>query len=100
MQQGAGKEASPGNGKPHYQRHRPERTFLYQLVQEHYPVFEAHCAEQGKPLPAYVCQEFTEYLKCGRLEHGLIPGILPSTPSGPASGCSNTFPTYLSAGAV
>ncbi len=63
MLQSTGKEASPGDGTPPYTRHRPERTLLYQLIQAHYPVFEAHCAEQGKPLPAYLCQEFTDYLK-------------------------------------
>ncbi|MFV1998631.1 MAG: hypothetical protein ACC641_11560 [Acidiferrobacterales bacterium] len=64
MLQNAGKEASPGNGTPPYTRHCPERTLLYTLIKEYYPVFEAHCAEQGKPLPDYVCQEFTDYLKC------------------------------------
>ena len=72
MQQSAGKEASSCGGTPPYKRHRPERTLLYQLIQDYYPVFEAHCAEQGKPLPAYVCQDFTDYLKCGRLEHGFL----------------------------
>ncbi len=72
MLQNAGKEASPGNGTPPYTRHCPERTLLYTLIKEYYPVFEAHCAEQGKPLPDYVCQEFTDYLKCGRLEHGFL----------------------------
>jgi hypothetical protein len=96
----AGREASPGIGAPPYVRHRPERTLLYQLVEEYYPAFKAHLAAQGTDLPGYVQQEFEEYLKCGRLEHGLIPGILPSTPSGPAFGCSNTFPTYLSARAL
>jgi hypothetical protein len=56
MLQSTGKEASSCDGTPPYKRHRPERTLLYQLVQKHYPVFEAHCAEQGKPLPTYVCQ--------------------------------------------
>ena len=85
---------------PLYVRHRPERTLLYQLVDEYYPAFEALMAEQGRELPIYVQREFEDYLKCGRLEHGYIPGILPSTPSGPAFGCSNMFPTYLSAGAL
>jgi len=29
-------------------------------------------AMQGKPLPLHVQQEFVEYLKCGRLEHGFL----------------------------
>ena len=56
----------------HYKHHHPERTILYALIKEYYPAFEAHCAEQGKLLPDYVCQEFTAYLKCGRLEHGFL----------------------------
>jgi hypothetical protein len=41
-------------------------------VEQHYPVFVAHLAEQGKQLPAYVEKEFEAYLKCGRLEHGFL----------------------------
>jgi len=32
-----GREASKGADAPSYVRHRPERTFLYQIVEEHYP---------------------------------------------------------------
>jgi hypothetical protein len=31
----AGREASPGESAPRYTRHRPERTLLYQLVDEY-----------------------------------------------------------------
>jgi len=31
-----------------YQRHRPEQTLLYQIVEQHYPAFTAHLAERGK----------------------------------------------------
>jgi hypothetical protein len=31
-----------------YQRHRPEQTLLYQIVDEYYPVFAALMAEQGR----------------------------------------------------
>jgi len=41
---GPGREASPGIGAPPYVRHRPERTLLYQLVEEYYPAFKAHLA--------------------------------------------------------
>ena len=68
----AGREASAGVGAARYERHRPERTLLYQLVQEYYPAFKAHLAEQGGELPGYVEQEFEDYLKCGRLEHGFL----------------------------
>jgi len=42
------------------------------LVEEYYPAFEAQWAVEGRVLPGYVRQEFAEYLKCGRLEHGFL----------------------------
>ena len=66
----AGREARSGGSAPPYVRHRPERTLLYQIVDEDYPAFKAHLAAQGNALPGDVEQEFEEYLKCGRLEHG------------------------------
>jgi hypothetical protein len=55
-----------------YQRHRPERTLLYQIVEQHYPAFVAYMAEQERSLPDYVQQEFDDYMRCGRLEHGFL----------------------------
>jgi hypothetical protein len=55
-----------------YQRHQPEHTRLYYIVEHQYPKFVAHLAEQGRSLPAYIEQEFEDYLKCGRLEHGFL----------------------------
>jgi hypothetical protein len=55
-----------------YERHRPEETLLYQLIEAHYPALLDHLADQGKALPDYVRQEFEDYLKCGRLEHGFL----------------------------
>ena len=55
-----------------YQRHRPEETLFYELIERHYPALVNHLAEQGKCLPDYVKQEFEDYLKCGRLEHGFL----------------------------
>ena len=68
----AGREASSCASAPVYTRHRPERTLLYQLVQEYYLAFKAHLAAQGTVLPGYVEQEFEDYLKCGRLERGFL----------------------------
>ncbi len=50
----------------------PEQTLLYQIVEQHYPEFRDVMAAQGKSLPIHVQQEFSEYLKCGRLEHGFL----------------------------
>jgi hypothetical protein len=53
---------------PGYDRHRPESTLRYQLVEQHHaPCRDLRC-ESGRPLPRYVEQEFEAYLKCGRLE--------------------------------
>ena len=57
---------------PHYARHKPEQTLLCQIIEGHYPAFKAVMAAQGNDLPLHVQQEFDDYLKCGRLEHGFI----------------------------
>jgi len=62
----AGVDRSAGR----YQRRRPEQTFLYRIVEQHYPAFAAHLAGQGRVLPEYVQREFEDYLQCGRLERG------------------------------
>ena len=69
---GSAVQPVPADHPVHYERHRPERTLLYQLVEEYYPTFKAHLDAQGTALPHYVEQEFEDYLKCGRLEHGFL----------------------------
>jgi len=59
-------------GPDRYQRHRPEQTLLYRIVDEYYPQFVDLMARQGRPLPDYVQREFEDYLRCGRLEHGFL----------------------------
>jgi len=63
---------SPSEPTGVYVRHRPERTLLYQIIQEYWPEFQAELASHDKILPAYITKEFNEYLKCGRLEHGFL----------------------------
>ena len=72
-----GREAA---GELVYERHRPEDTRLYRLVEQHYPEFVAHLAEQGKDLPAYVEKEFEAHLECGWLEHDFFVGALQALP--------------------
>ena len=55
-----------------YERHQPECTLLYKLIEQYYPDFMAHLAEQDRTLPKYVQNEFEEYLKCGILSHGFL----------------------------
>ena len=59
-------------GDVFYNRHQPEQTLLYKLVEAHYPALVEHLGQLGKHLPAQVRKEFDEYLKCGRLEHGFL----------------------------
>lgn len=61
MPQVAARMASRDRGAGRYQRHRPEQTLLYRIVEEYYPAFTG-----------YVQREFEDYLKCGRLEHGFL----------------------------
>ena len=68
----AARSAGRVNGAYHYQRHQPEQTLLYLLIEQHYPVFSTHLAEQVRGLPEYVQREFEDYLKCSRLEHGFL----------------------------
>ena len=69
---GKARNACEASGAFLYQRHRPEKTLLYQLVSKHYPVFRQQLAEEGRSLPDYVQREFEDYLKCGRLKHGFL----------------------------
>jgi elongation factor P--beta-lysine ligase len=48
--------------------HRPEASLLYQIIEQHWPQFQAALARQSKHLPKFVMQEFEEYLQCGRLD--------------------------------
>ena len=72
LQMPAGREASQDGGSVEYERHRPERTLLYRLVEEYYPAFEAQWAAEGKAFPGYVRREFEDYLQCGQLESGFL----------------------------
>ena len=47
-----------------YQRHQPEQTLLYQLVEAHYPTLVDLLAQQGKSLPDHVHRKFEAFLKC------------------------------------
>jgi hypothetical protein len=55
-----------------YERRRPERTVLYQVVTSHWADFVEHTEAQGRPLPRFVHREVEAYLRCGILEHGLL----------------------------
>ena len=61
-----------GDVAPEYERHKPEKTLLYQIIQQHYPDFRSELEAQGRPLPRYVEDEFDAFLECGRLEQGFL----------------------------
>jgi hypothetical protein len=59
-------------GAIQYKRRQPEKSLLFQVVQDNIGPFIRARAREGKDLPRYVIKEFEEYLRCGRLEHGLV----------------------------
>ena len=63
---------APLKSTARYVRHCPEITLLYHVIREYWPEFQTELASQGKHLPTFICREFDEYLKCGRLEHGFL----------------------------
>ena len=55
-----------------YERHRPGKTLLYQIVEQYYPDFRSAMEAQDRLLPSYVQDEFEAFLQCGRLEQGFL----------------------------
>lgn len=53
-----------------YRRREPEKTLLYQTVQQHLNTFLATLARNGESLPGYVECAFEAYLDCGMLQKG------------------------------
>lgn len=53
-----------------YQRREPEKTLLYQIVQQYLNTFLAQCGSEGRPAPDFVKKEFEAYLECGILAYG------------------------------
>ena len=63
----------PDGAPVHYERHRPEQSTLYRLVQQHAADFIAHTeASTGGELPRFVKDEFDAFLECGILAHGFL----------------------------
>ena len=65
-----------------YRRRRPEKTTLYQVVQEHVETFFVQVErETGAGLPQFVKDEFEAFLQCGILAHGFYVAVpAPRTP--------------------
>ena len=61
------------NDKPKYERHQPEESVLYKIVQTHWLAFKDQVVlDTGHPLPDFVIKEFEEYLRCGILAYGFL----------------------------
>src|SRR5262245_17542844 len=83
------------NSSPCYERHRPEDTVLYRILEGHLEAFLAGASEQGggEGLPAFVTPEHRAYLRCAvvgprwavrsvrRARDGHRPRNAPSRPS-------------------
>ena len=62
-----------GGARIHYERHRPEESTLYRLVQQHVASFFTQVEEAtGTGLPKFVKDEFDAFLECGILAHGFL----------------------------
>lgn len=58
---------------PTYERHQPEDTVLYKIVQQNLETFlRLVQTECDRSLPDFVEKEFREYLRCGILAHGFV----------------------------
>ncbi len=66
-------QRAPDGAPLHYERHRPEQTTLYRLVQQHAASFIARTeASTGSELPQFIKAEFDAFLECGILAHGFL----------------------------
>ena len=55
-----------------YQRHKPEETALYRIIEQNLPSFQSHLSSADISLPGFVHKEFHSYLRCGFLKHGFL----------------------------
>jgi hypothetical protein len=63
----------PNTQTYHYQRHEPEKTSLYKLIEGNWLSFQQQVEHDlGYPLPDFVNKEFEAYLRCGILAHGFL----------------------------
>jgi Transposase zinc-binding domain/Putative transposase len=66
-------QRAPDGTPVHDERHRPEQTTLYRLVQQHAATFFAQAEDAaGADLPQFVKDEFDAFLECGILANGFL----------------------------
>jgi hypothetical protein len=63
-----------------YEPRRPGESLLYRIVQEHWETFRADAAKtrDGEGLPAFVDDEFQNFLRCGWLAGGFASHVVPT----------------------
>jgi hypothetical protein len=61
--------AQPASAGPVYSRRQPEKTALYQMLQQHLLTFKQQWTDQasGRTLPKFVTEELHKYMDCGIL---------------------------------
>ena len=61
-------QRAPGGAPVHYERHRPEQSTLYRLVQLHAAGFIAHTeARTGLELPRFIKDDFDAFSSAASL---------------------------------
>ena len=66
-------QRAPDGALVHHERHRPEQTTLYRLVQQHAVTFFAPAEDAaGADLAQFVKDESEAFLECGILAHGFL----------------------------
>ena len=58
------------SGARRYERHKPETTVFYRLVQQHLLSFISEVEASGSTVPRYVRRAFDGYLECEILGYG------------------------------
>jgi len=68
----AAARVQPASAGPVYTRRQPEKTALFQVLQQHLLAFEQQWtdAASGRTLPKFVTEELHKYLHCGILARG------------------------------
>ena len=55
-----------------YERHKPEKTLLHEVVREQLEGFLASASHRDQPVPRFIEQELRAFLRCGVLAHGFL----------------------------
>ena len=66
-------QRAPDGAPVHYERHGPEQTTVYRMVQQHAATFFAQAEDvAGADLPQFVKVKFDAFVECGILANGFL----------------------------